>query len=938
MLKASMTCWAIAWTLLGMRLLAAQTDEVAANRLFTNTALLHFQITMPEAGIEALRQEPRTYVEATVQEGETVYTNVSIHLKGSVGSFRKVDDKPGLTMNFKAANPSSFHGLKKIHLNNASQDSTYLSEWVASGLFRQAGLPATRAAHAVVDLNGRKLGLYVMVEGVDRVFLGRYFKNTRGNLYGQSQNGDITEPLERMEGRGEDTHEDLKALAAVAQEHDLAKLRAQLPKVLDVEEFIDFMAMEVMLCHWDGYTMAVHNYRIYHNPDTGKIVFIAHDLDQTIGDANLRIHPRANGLIARDILQIPELRSRYRERMGTLFTNVFVVPNLTNSIDQLVARLMPAMTDYDIGIALSFQNHSKVMKARIINRARSLEQQFSMPEPANLVLAGKVTDADTKKPIPQLTIIPGFNQGENAVAWDRANTFRALNGAFNMDLGAAQLPQYPGFLRFEAPGYLPAILPYRLSTNAADAVCNVALKKGERLTGMVRLPDGSPARGAQVARLTESSSPELGKAELVGKPGFPILRLLDRGRFAFSPDPEAHTIVAVHETGFVEALVDGLTTQPQLTLQPWGRIEGRLIGKDGSAPAAVAVMTAELLIPNLFNGLYSGVLNLDVPSFTAEVPANGSFVMEKVPPGERYLWRSVPINDPTNTSPANLGFVGQRLLIKPGDTHQITWGGNEGSLQGRIDLGEDENTTPDDPEINKPVDAKVPFKLGFLKLTPQSTNNQAPVEFIFTFGSNDCFRISGLASGNYEAELRVYSPPMLLGVATRLSVVVPAASNNSSAATGDLGAIKLQLIKPAAIGDPAPAFELKALDGVPFKLADFRGSYVLLNFWAGWSSPYNIVVPSLKAIWDEYHANPRLVMVGLSLDRSAAAVQRYAIRNAMPWRQAYLGDWFQTALPAEYGVAGIPAAVLIDPEGKIIAQNVSFKDLAAVVKNALYSK
>ena len=59
-------------------------------------------------------QTERPSVRATVREGELVWTNVSLHLKGAAGSFRSVDDKPALTLNFdKLPDGQRFHGLKE---------------------------------------------------------------------------------------------------------------------------------------------------------------------------------------------------------------------------------------------------------------------------------------------------------------------------------------------------------------------------------------------------------------------------------------------------------------------------------------------------------------------------------------------------------------------------------------------------------------------------------------------------------------------------------------------------------------------------------------------------------------------------------------------------------------------------------------------------------
>src|SRR6185369_7291411 len=93
------------------------------------------------------RGQRRTSVKAKVKEGGRVYTNVAIHLKGAAGSFRPIDDNPGLTLNFdKFVHGQSFHGLDKFSLNNSVQDPSFLSEKICRELFEVAGVPVPRAA------------------------------------------------------------------------------------------------------------------------------------------------------------------------------------------------------------------------------------------------------------------------------------------------------------------------------------------------------------------------------------------------------------------------------------------------------------------------------------------------------------------------------------------------------------------------------------------------------------------------------------------------------------------------------------------------------------------------------------------------------------------------------------------------------------------------
>ena len=75
-----------------------------ADDFFTNSYLPHLQIDIPDEGMESLRQHPRVYVRGTIHEGDIVYTNVAIRLKGGPGSFRDINQKPAFTVNFAKFN------------------------------------------------------------------------------------------------------------------------------------------------------------------------------------------------------------------------------------------------------------------------------------------------------------------------------------------------------------------------------------------------------------------------------------------------------------------------------------------------------------------------------------------------------------------------------------------------------------------------------------------------------------------------------------------------------------------------------------------------------------------------------------------------------------------------------------------------------------------
>jgi spore coat protein H len=354
--------------------------RAAADTLFTNSTVLRLRIDISRASANSLRRNPREPVPATVREEGVVYTNVLLHLKGHWGSFRGFDDKPGLTLKIDETN-TLFHGLKKFHLNNSIQDSTYLSEWVCGEMFDLAGVPFPRTAHAVVELNGRRLGMYVLKEGENRDFLTRYFKDTHGNLYGQSTFADVDSPLEIMNNNENDTaRKDLRRLAAAAREGAPNRIREKLPLALDIPRFLSFMAMEMLLCDWDGYTRKIHNYHIYHNLDDNKMVFIPHDKDQMLRDPKEPIIPNpAAGMVADAIMRVPEFRQQYLDRLSEVFTNVFKAPDWNQRIEEKAQKLAASVESYDPAIARTMRANSRSIRARVLRRTASVAHLLQIP-------------------------------------------------------------------------------------------------------------------------------------------------------------------------------------------------------------------------------------------------------------------------------------------------------------------------------------------------------------------------------------------------------------------------------------------------------------------------------------------------------------------------------------------------------------------------------
>lgn len=362
----------------------------ASDAFFINGEIPSIKIFIEDAELNKLRGNLRAYVKCRVVENDkTEYKDVGVKCKGAAGSFRSVDDRPALTLNFdKYIKKQNFHAMDKVHLNNSVQDGTYMHEILCSDINLAAGVVCARASHARVWINNRDLGFYGLKEGFDKSFLKRHFADNDGNFYDGGFLQDIDANLERDEGKGPDDKADLKALVAACREGDPAKRWVKVDELLDVGNFLKFMALELMCCHWDGYCNNRNNYRVYFDPTSKKAYFFPHGMDQMFGDTNAGILHVPGALVANTVMQNPEWRGRYRDTIGELMPLFNPPDKLHKRLDQIHARTRPVIEAWNKGAANDHDNQVKGLKDRLTNRAKNLVQQNSVVEPRPLKFDG----------------------------------------------------------------------------------------------------------------------------------------------------------------------------------------------------------------------------------------------------------------------------------------------------------------------------------------------------------------------------------------------------------------------------------------------------------------------------------------------------------------------------------------------------------------------
>ena len=569
-----------------------------------------------------------------------------------------------------------------------------------------------------------------------------------------------------------------------------------------------------------------------------------------------------------------------------------------------------------------------------------------------LHLHGTVTDAVTGQPIDRFALIPGWGpRGPGArVEWLRQSSSILPLGNGHYDLRGGLFPDQGlnRSIRIEAEGYLPAeLLGFR--DDAEDIAHDFKLRKATPLSGVVRGSDGKPVAGAEVALSNSDNYVRIENGHLM----FNLVvdtanhtKTGSDGRYTFRPQEKPVAIVAAHEAGFGVRPRDHLAPAFDVTLVPWGRIEGVLkIGKNYAPNKKVSAWLNKHAIDG----------RIDYETTTDE---HGRFVFERVTPGAITVYRYVDTADHRGWIPSNPAVVD----VNPGQSVHIEVGGQGRPVVGQLKIPQGFKLTdlvcgfcklatirheprqPDDyPDYSS--DEKGAWYERFWKTPEGKMFYQEERQYAVALNADGTFRIDDVPAGQYVLTLpfrgRTSSDESEILAAAQSDVAVPSIPGGRSDEPLDLGTIKLdvfRLLNPKA-GDLIQVTTRNAADGRPLDLGALRGKFVLLEFWATYRESSLADIPTLKETYDAFGRDPRFVMISLSLDVEPDVARRYVAFHKLKWEQRYLGihGGLPHPIAASLGVQYPPQVMLIGPDGRLVARDLKGPEIKQAVARALGS-
>jgi spore coat protein H len=337
--------WITVAVTIGTVVALAQSPRLAAQSpedLFTLSSVHRIDLRMHSQDWDKLKEnfQENTYYPADLEWNGQVVRNAGVRSRGAGSRNAR---KPGLRVDFdRYSTEQTFLGLKSLVLDNLTQDPSGVRESVAMRVFDRLGVPAPREGFARLYVNGSLVGLYAVVESVDKALLARVFGAIDGNVQNDGYLFEyryVQGSPWRFEYLGSDlapyearfdpkTRENegsaskwgpIEELVRQANDASASRLTDMVGPRLDLAAFIRYVAIQTFIAENDGFTGydGMNNFYFYRLEDRDQHVLIAWDADNAFLTPDFGITARhEENVLLRTAMDVPEWRDRYFASLG----------------------------------------------------------------------------------------------------------------------------------------------------------------------------------------------------------------------------------------------------------------------------------------------------------------------------------------------------------------------------------------------------------------------------------------------------------------------------------------------------------------------------------------------------------------------------------------------------------------------------------------------
>lgn len=312
---------------------------------------------------------PATFI---FSDGETPDTirQVGFRIRGNTS---RTSAKKSFKVSFNTFEAGrDWRGFEKLNLNGEHNDPTASRAVICWDMLRDMRVPAPRANHVRLYINGEFKGVYANVEHIDEEFVEDRFGNKNGNLYkclypvdlkylGEAQAnyeavGGNRRAYDLRTNTEANDYSDLIEFIRVLNLTPIQELPCELENVFNVDTYLRALAADVLFGNWDGYAYNQNNFYLYHNTATDQFEYIPYDLDNTLGidwlnqdwgNRDVYNWPQQNSdrpLFDR-MMRILDYRNRYTYYLRTFVEEVFNEEELFPYFDEIREKLTPYIAE-----------------------------------------------------------------------------------------------------------------------------------------------------------------------------------------------------------------------------------------------------------------------------------------------------------------------------------------------------------------------------------------------------------------------------------------------------------------------------------------------------------------------------------------------------------------------------------------------------------------
>ena len=281
--------------------------------------------------------------------------------------------KQSFKISFNAYNSIKWQGIQKMNLNGSANDPSMIRSKICWDALRDADLPGARSSFVKLYINNEYRGLYSNIEHIDEIFANLYFPGSKyssqfkclypapldyissnATSYNFIQFG--RRPYDQTTNVYTQDYRELSEFISILNQTPISDLPCALERKFDVDSWLRYAALDVLMGNWDGYIYNKNNYYLQLDYQTGQFHYLPYDLDNTLGidwvgqnwtTRNVMSWGPSNETrpLFNRLLQVPLYSARYQNYIREYAQGIFSPSVISQKAAEMIALIAPAVAN-----------------------------------------------------------------------------------------------------------------------------------------------------------------------------------------------------------------------------------------------------------------------------------------------------------------------------------------------------------------------------------------------------------------------------------------------------------------------------------------------------------------------------------------------------------------------------------------------------------------